>query len=104
MHSKMLFRLALPANRLTRLPVRRFLCVKSTELAADASNDDMPVTQQGNKILYHSQDKQQFTVRIMLGSACFNLFYWTYHLLQCYLFEGVVLQGVSLGGDPRFEI
>ena len=55
---------------------------------------------QGNKIVYTAN--QELTCRVMLSASMFNLFYWSYYLATCAYYKDVIIQGVNLGGDPRW--
>ena len=55
---------------------------------------------EGNRVLYHAN--QELTCRVMLSAASFNLFYWSYYLATCAYYKDVVVQGLNLGGDPRW--
>jgi hypothetical protein len=52
------------------------------------------------RVLY--EGSQQLTCRVMLSAATFNLAYWSYYLVTCAYYEGVVIEGIKLGGDPRW--
>ena len=55
---------------------------------------------QGNKILY--EGSQEMTTRLMFSASCFNAIYWTYYSVSAYYYQGVVIQGIEMGGDPRW--
>ena len=54
----------------------------------------------GNKILY--EGSQEMTTRLMFSASCFNIMYWTYYSISAYYYQGVVIQGIEMGGDPRW--
>ena len=55
---------------------------------------------EGNRVLYHMS--QELTCRVMLSASFFNLFYWSYYLATCAYYKDVVVNGIDLGGDPRW--
>lgn len=55
---------------------------------------------EGNKILYKAS--QELTCRVMLSAASFNFLYWSYYLTSCAYYKDIVVQGINLGGDPRW--
>lgn len=66
------------------------------------TSPDFPRTPSGNKIFYDSNNSHKLTVKLMFGSGCFNFFYWSYYLTTSFAYKDVVIQGVDLGGDPRW--
>jgi len=59
-----------------------------------------PVDALNNKVLY--KGNEGFSCRLLLSVSSFNAFYWTYYLTNCYFYDGVVIQGVELGGNPTW--
>lgn len=41
-------------------------------------------------------------IKCMFGSGVFNFFYWTAYLVNSWLYKGIVIEGVSLSGDPAW--
>jgi hypothetical protein len=56
----------------------------------------------GNRILY--EGTQEMTARLMFSASCFNIIYWTYYSVSAYYYQGVVLHGIEMGGDPRWGL
>lgn len=56
------------------------------------------VNELGEKIVYESNQRHQ--IRALLGAGGVSTVYWLYHLANCYFYEGVVVNGIDLGGNP----
>jgi len=61
-----------------------------------------PESIHGEKLLY--EGNSAFTCRAMSAVGITNLTYWTYYLVNSYVYKDVVIQGIDLGGDPRWSI
>lgn len=54
----------------------------------------------GNKVLY--EGTQELTARLMFSASVFNFAYWSYYSVSSYYYQGVVVEGIEMGGDPRW--
>ncbi len=81
---------------------RRFMSdsEKTDDKSCINKEDDFPVDEFGNKILYRGT--QDLVVRLLFGASSFNFVYWTYYTMSSYYYQGVVIEGVNLGGDIRW--
>ena len=52
------------------------------------------------KLLYKGNSTLQ--ILLMFGVGCVNTIYFSQYLFSCWYYEGVVIQGIQLGGDPRW--
>lgn len=53
-------------------------------------------------MLYRGRHER--SILMMLGVSFFNFIYWSYQLTNFYIYQGVVVQGVDLGGDIKWPI
>ncbi len=66
------------------------------------SSAEKPVDEYGNAILYRGH--QNSVVKLLFGASSFNFFYWTYYSVNAWYYDGVLVQGVQLGGDIRWGV
>lgn len=79
--------------------MRRTFATEGSELD-DQMMTSPKLDSHGNKILY--EGSQETTTRLMFSASCFNAVYWTYYSISAYYYQGVVIQGIEMGGDPRW--
>ena len=70
---------------------------KEMEMEAEAYEK---MDSDGNKVLY--EGNQEFTARLMFSATAFNTVYWTYYSVSAWYYHDVVIQGIEMGGDPRW--
>lgn len=58
------------------------------------------VDSDGNRVLY--EGTQELTARLMFSASVFNFAYWSYYSVSSWYYQGVVIQGIEMGGDPRW--
>lgn len=56
----------------------------------------------GDRMLYRGRHER--SILLMLGVSFFNFVYWSYQLTNYYLYHGVVVQGIEMGGDVKWPI
>lgn len=81
--------LSLSSSKLLILSSSR-LC--TTSVLAPKSNNE--------KLLYKGNNSLQ--IRLMFGVGCVNTIYFSQHLFSCWYYENVIIEGINLGGDPRW--
>jgi succinate dehydrogenase hydrophobic anchor subunit len=66
----------------------------------DRKYSPIQITEAGDKVVFKSNKAAQ--IKLMTGTALINTVYWTYHLYNCFMYDGVTIAGVDMGGDPRW--
>jgi hypothetical protein len=54
----------------------------------------------GETTIYKGNNSMQ--VKLMFGVGVVNTIYFSQHLFSCWWYQDVVVEGINLGGDPRW--
>lgn len=81
----------------------RSLSSSSSNSPQPTSVDPIDVSSTGEKLLFESD--QYFTIRMMLGGVATSVMYWSYHLIDCYLYPGeIASSGFAIMGNPAVGV
>jgi hypothetical protein len=66
----------------------------------EKSYSPIRITEIGDKIIFKGEMTNM--IRLMLFGGSINGMYWLYHLYNCYMYDGMVIHGIDLGGKPIY--